>query len=349
VDDYFQQTGKRPRDCPQMYLKTALILGSFAAVYVLVVFVVQSWWLSLPLAMLLGLILAAMGFNIQHDGGHHAYSDLPWVNRLMAMTLDLMGGSSYLWHWKHAVLHHTYVNLNEHDTDIDLGPLARLSPYQKRRPYHRWQHLYLWPLYGLIAIKWQLYDDFRDAIAGKLGNQRVPRPKGWDLAGFLAGKAFFYSIAFVIPLLLHSWQMVLLHYAVTALALGIVISVVFQLAHCVEEADFPQPEPETLHIAKTWAEHQAETTVNFARRSLLANWLLGGLNFQIEHHLLPRICHVHYRALSRVVEATCREFGVRYAAHSSIWAGVRSHYRWLRRMGANEAEPATPASVPVTP
>jgi linoleoyl-CoA desaturase len=342
IDEYFQQTGKRPRDCPQMYLKTAIILGGLVTSYLLLVFVVQSAWLSLPLAVLLGLVMAAIGFNIQHDGGHHAYSEYPWVNKLMAMTLDLMGGSSYLWHLKHAVLHHTYVNLDGHDTDIDLGILGRLSPHQPRYKFHRWQHFYLWPLYGLIAIKWQLYDDFHDLWVGHLRHQRIPRPKGWDLAVFLLGKAVFFTLAFGIPLLLHSWQAVLLHYVVSAIALGSVLSIVFQLAHCVEEAEFPLPEANTLHVAKTWAEHQAETTVNFSRRSKFAHWLLGGLNFQIEHHLLPRVCHIHYPALSRLVEATCREFGVRYAAHASFWAGVRSHYRWLRQMGRPDPTPEAP-------
>lgn len=341
VDDYFQSTGKRPRDCFAMYLKTAIILATLAISYILLVFVVQVWWLSLPVAVLLGLSMAAIGFNIQHDGGHHAYSDRPWVNKLMAMTLDLMGGSSYLWHWKHGVLHHTYVNLDEHDTDIDIGLLGRLSPHQPRRKFHRWQHLYLWPLYGLIAIKWQLYDDFHDAIAGRLANQRIPRPKGWDLVIFLLGKATFFTLAFVIPLCLHSWQMVFLHYLVIALVLGAVLSVVFQLAHCVEEAEFPLPDPTTLHVPKTWAEHQAETTVNFSRRSKIAHWLLGGLNFQIEHHLLPRVCHIHYPALSPVVEETCKEYGVRYTFHESFWDGVRSHYRFLKRLGREPAPAGT--------
>jgi linoleoyl-CoA desaturase len=336
VEEYFLNTGKRPRDCPAMYLKTAIILSLFATSYVLLVFVVQSWWLSLPLVVLLGGTMACIGFNIQHDGGHQAYSDYPWVNKLMAMTLDLIGGSSYMWHWKHAVLHHTYVNIDGHDTDIDLGILGRLSPHQKRCDFHRWQHFYLWPLYGLIAIKWHLYDDFHDLWLGHLRGQRVPRPKRWDLVVFLLGKIVFFSLAFVLPLLLHSWLVVLVHYLVGSLTLGIVISVVFQLAHCVEEAEFPQPDPATLHVEKSWAEHQTETTVDFSRYSRVAHWLLGGLNFQIEHHLMPRICHIHYPALSRVVEATCREFGVRYAAHASFWAGIRSHYRWLRQMGKPE-------------
>jgi linoleoyl-CoA desaturase len=333
VDEFFLATGRRQRDCWGMYLKTAIFLAGFAVLYWLLVFVAQAWWQGLLLAMLLGLCAAEIGFNIQHDGGHQAYSTHPSVNKLMAMTLELIGGSSYLWRWKHVVFHHTYVNITGHDTDIDLGILARLTPHQKRRAYHRWQHLYLWPLYGLLAIKWQLVDDFRKLISGRISNQPFPRPRGWELAIFVAGKVIFLTLAFGIPLLFHSAGVVLLYYGVAGLVAGMVLSVVFQAAHCVEEAEFPLPREDTGRIEHAWAIHQAETTVDFARSSRLVAWLVGGLNFQIEHHLFPRISHVNYPAISRLVEETCRDFGIKYAEHRSFRAGMASHFRWLRRMG----------------
>ena len=338
VDEFFQETGQPRRDVPRMYAKTAVLLAAFALLYALLVFVAGTWWQAVPLAVLLGLATAAIGFNIQHDGGHHAYSERPWVNKATALTLDLIGGSSYLWHWKHVVYHHTYVNITGHDTDIDLGVLGRLSPHQKWYPFHRWQHFYIWPLYGLMTIKWQLYDDFRDALTGRMGGHKFPRPTGWDLVVFLAGKIVFLTLAFAIPFLFHPVWLVFLIYGVAAAVAGIVLNVVFQLAHCVEGAEFPLPEQGTARIEHAWAVHQAETTVDFARRSRVVAWLLGGLNFQIEHHLLPRICHVNFPALSKVVEATCRQFGVKFAEHHSFRAGVASHFRWLRQMGRSPAD-----------
>jgi linoleoyl-CoA desaturase len=319
-----------------MYLKTAVLFGAFATFYGLLVFAAQTWWQALPLAIMLGLTTAGIGFNVQHDGGHEAYSNRSWVNKLMSLTLDLIGGSSYLWHYKHGVYHHTYVNITHEDTDIDVGMLARLTPHQKRYWFHRFQHLYIWPLYGLFVIKWHLFDDFKDVIRGKIGNHRVPRPKGWDLFWFIAGKAVFLALAFGIPLLFHPLWVVSVFYGVAAIVLGSTLSVVFQLAHAVEAAEFPMPLAETGDIENAWAIHQVETTVDFARRSRAAAWLLGGLNFQIEHHLLPRICHINFPALSPIVEGTCREFGVKFNEHPSFRAGVASHYRWLRAMGRGE-------------
>ena len=337
IDEFFRSSGRRQRDCPQMYLKTAILLASFAASYVLLVFMAQAWWQALPLAALLGLITVAIGFNVQHDGGHHAYSNHAPLNKLMAMTLDMIGGSSYQWRWKHVIFHHTYVNIMGHDADITLGAIGRLTPHQRRLWFHRWQQFYLWPLYGLLALNWHLIGDFRDVTIGRVGEHRVPRPKGWDMVIFLAGKAIFITLAFGVPLLLHPVWVVALFYTVAALVLGLVLSVVFQLAHCVKQAKFPMPQPETGRMENAWAIHQVETTVDFARRSRVAAWLLGGLNFQIEHHLFPRICHVNYPAISELVERTCRDFGVKYQEHVSFWAGCISHFRWLRRMGMPDA------------
>lgn len=333
IEEFFQSTGRRQRDCPQMYLKTAILIASFIASYALLVFVAQKAWQALPLAIGLGLITAAIGFNVQHDGSHHAYSNHDWVNKMMAMTLDVIGGSSHHWHWKHVVFHHTYVNITGHDTDIELGGLGRLTPHRRRFWFYRWQQFYLWPLYGLMAINWHLVGDFRDIIPGRIGEHRLPRPKGWDLVVLLSGKASFLALAFGIPLLFHPVWVVALFYVVATIVIGLVLSVVFQLAHCVEQAEFPLPRHDTGRIETSWAIHQVETTVDFARRSPVAAWLLGGLNFQIEHHLFPRICHINYAHISNLVEQTCHEFGVRYSEHESFWSGVASHFRWLQRMG----------------
>ena len=333
IEQYFTSTGRRPRDCPQMYLKTAIILGWLAASYALLLIGAGTWWLAVPLAVSLGLAMAACGFNIQHDGGHQSYSERRWINRLAALTLDLLGGSSYVWARKHNVIHHSYSNIAGHDNDINIGVFGRLAPQQKRLRFHRLQHVYLWLLYGFLPIKWQLYDDFRDVITGRIEGRRFARPVGWDLVTFVGGKVVFFTLAFVIPLLMYSPWIVLLCYVGASCVQGLALSVVFQLAHCVEEAAFPLPRADTGRIEAAWAVHQVQTTVDFAPGNRWLSWFIGGLNFQIEHHLFPRLCHVHYRALSDVVQQTCREMGLKYTAHQTFFSALASHFRWLRQMG----------------
>lgn len=336
VDAYFEKTGKRRRDCPQMYFKTATMFTWLIATYVLLVVFVHTWWLAIPLAVLLGLAVAGIGFNVQHDGGHKAYSDHQWINRLMAMSMDLVGGSSYIWDLKHNSIHHTYTNIAGHDDDIDVGFLGRLSPQQPRFKFHRLQGIYLWLLYGFLAMKWHLFDDFFTLAKGRVGGHKLARPKGRDLAVFIGGKVLFFFFVFGLPMLFHHWYEVLGLYAIAAFVSGVTMSVVFQLAHCVEEAAFPVPIDDgdgKSHIETAWAVHQVQTTVDFARRNKFLCWFLGGLNFQVEHHLFHKICHVHYPALSKVVEDACIEFGIQYNAHKSMVSAVISHGKFLVEMG----------------
>jgi linoleoyl-CoA desaturase len=330
---YFAQTGLSERDSPRMYLKTAVLLLWFGASYALLAFAATTLWQGALLSLSLALAMAGIGFGIQHDANHGAYSRRGAVNRVMGLTLDMLGASSYLWRFKHNLSHHTYTNLAGADDDINFLPFARLSPAQPRYRLHRLQQFYLWALYWFLFPKWNFVDDFKTLMHARISGQGFPRPRGASAVELIAGKVVFIAWAFVVPMLFHRWWVVLLFYAATSLVLGTTLAVVFMLAHCVEEADFPALAPDTARLPRAWAVHQVETTVDFAGRNRLLSWYVGGLNFQIEHHLFPRICHVHYPRIAEIVRAACAEFGVRYAAHEKFLGALASHWRWLRRMG----------------
>jgi linoleoyl-CoA desaturase len=316
-----------------LHLKSAILLGWLAVSYVALVWGATVWWQAVPLAVSLALAMAGVGFNIQHDGNHGAYSHCAWVNKLAALSLNLLGGDAYFWHFKHNIAHHTYPNIAGHDDDIYLGPLARLSPHDRRYWFHRFQHLYIWGLYALLAINWQLLGDYRQMIKPGIGKTPVSRPQGWDQLWFWAGKLAFLTLAFVVPLLRHQAFDVIAIYLVNTTVLGLTLAIVFQLAHCVEEAHFRVPPPGSRHIDREFVAHQIETAVDFARDNRLLTWYLGGLNFQIEHHLFPKTSHVHYPEISPLVEETCREHGIAHLSHPTMRGALRSHVRWLKRMG----------------
>lgn len=329
---YFARAGLPQRDNPRMFLKTAVLLVWFGASYALLVFVAANFWEGALLSLSLAFSMAGIGFCIQHDANHGAYSNHRAVNRVMGLTLDMLGASSYLWRFKHNLSHHTYTNLMGEDDDINFVPFARLSPAQPRYRLHRVQQFYLWALYWFLYPKWNFVDDFKSLTKARISGHPFPRPRGASAVELIAGKAVFITWAFLIPLLFHSWWIVLLFYSGASLVLGTTLAVVFMLAHCVEEAEFPE-RPGTDRLSRPWAEHQVQTTVDFARGNRLLTWYVGGLNFQIEHHLFPHVCHVHYPRIAPIVQATCAEFGVRYAAHDSFHSALASHWRWLRRMG----------------
>lgn len=341
VHEYFEHSGLSPRDSPRMFVKTAVLLVWFGASYALLVFAATTWFQGALAAMSLAFAAAGIGFSVQHDANHGAYSDHRAVNRIMGLTLDMLGASSYLWRFKHNIFHHTYTNLAGADDDIGISPLARLSPVQPRYRFHRLQQFYVWVLYGFLILKWHLVYDFKNVLRARIARNRFPRPRRWSLVELIAGKVVFFGWALVVPTLFHPWWVVLLFYAGTAILLGFVLSVVFQVAHCVEEADFPEPAPGTDRLPDAWAVHQVQTTVDFGRGNRLLTWYVGGLNYQIEHHLFPRICHVHYPRIGKIVQTVCAEFGVRYTTHVSFLDAVSSHWRWLRRMGRVPLSEAT--------
>jgi linoleoyl-CoA desaturase len=333
VTAYFEATGVSRHGSWALWIKTGLLFLWVAASYAALVFYASSPWQVGLLCVSLGLAMAAVGFNVQHDGGHRAYSSSRRVNRMMGFSLDVLGGSSYFWNFKHNIAHHSYPNISGSDDDIYVGPLGRLSPWDRRYGFHRFQHLYMWPLYALLAIKWQLIDDARFIVSPGIADTHVPRPGRFEHALFWLGKAIFVALAFALPLAFHPLWKVLVGYLLTGAALGVVLAAVFQLAHCVEEASYGVPSTPDRVMDRDWATYQVESTVNFGRDSRLLTWFVGGLNFQIEHHLFPRVCHTHYPALAPIVERVCRSHGVRYFAFPSIWSALRSHQRWLRQLG----------------
>jgi len=333
VDRYFQETGLPERDVPRMYLKTALILAWFAGSYLFLLFFARSGWGLGIGAVSLGLAMAGIGFNIQHDANHGGYSNHRAVNRTLGWMLDVLGGSSYLWRWKHNVFHHTHPNVSTLDTDVESEPFIRMAPAQRRHKHHRLQHLYAWWLYGLLAVLWHFTSDFVDLTTGKMKGRTVPRPSGGALWALIAGKGVFFSWVFLVPALRHPLWQVVLAYGIASVVLGFTLSVVFQLAHCVGEATFPTVPEGGAAFECDFAEHQIRTTVDFARGNRLVTWYLGGLNYQVEHHLFPQVSHLHYPALAAIVEDTCRAHGVLYRAHARVGDALLSHARWLKEMG----------------
>lgn len=312
-----------------MYAKAAALVALSVGAYATLVFAADTWIAALASGSVLALALVGIGFNVQHDGNHGTFSRRPWVNRLAGFSLDLIGASSYFWKDKHNHNHHVYTNIPHEDADINLGPMARLSVEHPWFWWHRYQHLYLWVLYMFVHLRY-LYSDIQRLAFGKNDGLSAGYPKGADMAWLLGGKAFFLTMAFAVPLTRHAPGRVLLAYVLVSMVMGLVFSVVFQLAHSVDVADHPLGGDVTR---PEWAVHQVATTANFSTGSRIATFLLGGLNYQREHHLFPKIAHVHYPAIAEVVREVCAEHGVECRENRTLGHALASHYRFVRAMG----------------
>lgn len=336
VYSYFETNNISRHADWRMFLKTGIILSLLAVSYFLLVFVTSSLVMAIITAVVVAQAFALVGFNIMHDGGHESYSKSKKVNWTMGFTLNLIGGSQMFWRHKHNILHHTYTNISELDDDIRLGSIMRLSPAQPRRPWHRLQQIYAFPAYGLMTLLWVTIGDFRKFFTKRIGDYKLPTPSVSEATLFFLTKIFYFGYMLVLPMFFHPIWKVVTFFLFVHFVLGFTLAIIFQLAHTVEDNAFPEPDPETGYMENEWAVHEVETTANFAPRSKVAAWYLGGLNYQIEHHLFPRICHIHYPAISKIVQKVCNEFGIAYVSYPSIGAAIAAHYRFLKRLGEKE-------------
>lgn len=335
VDAYFEQEKIAKTGNLKLYSKAIFFLSSAIALYITLVFFTPSTPIALVLCGLLGISMAGIGFNVMHDGAHGSFSSKKWINEIMAHTLNALGGSAFLWKAKHNGVHHTFTNIHEMDDDIDISIWMRVHRAQKHYWFHRFQSSYWVILYGFTYLLWVFVLDFGKYFSGKIASTRYQKMPIGEHIGFWFTKMMYLIVFFAIPIWSVGLGATLLGYLVTAFICGLVIAVVFQLAHVVSDVEFPEPD-EKGKIATEWAVHQVATTANFSTSSKPVSFFMGGLNFQVEHHLFPKISHIHYPALNKIIRETCEEFNIKYVEYSSVWQALQSHVRYLHQMSRPE-------------
>ena len=334
VAQHFEQRGISTKANGAMIAKTVIMFLLTFGPYALILTNRFSLWTMLGLSIVMGVGLAGIGFSVAHDALHGAYSERPWVNRMMGFSFDLMGANGYLWKITHNIIHHTYTNIHGVDEDLTVSPLLRLSPEAERKPIHRWQHIYAFGAYAFSTLFWVFVKDYKYILQRDLGpyeNKKHPRS---EIAILLGGKAVYYTWAIIVPLLvLHvTWWQFAIGYVAMNLTAGAILGIVFQLAHVVEETAHPNPGTDGV-MEHAWLVHEMETTSNFGRKNRLLCWYVGGLNFQIEHHLFPKVCSIHYPVISDIVRQTAAQYGIIYHQHETLMDAIRSHFRTLKRLG----------------
>ncbi|MGV3556948.1 fatty acid desaturase family protein [Larkinella arboricola] len=335
VDAHFKEQGLSPHANGPMWIKAGLFLGGYLLLYGLILSNQFGPWTMLALAAGLGALAAFIGFNVSHDALHGAFSSHSWVNKLLGDTFYLLGANPYVWKITHNMVHHTYTNIPGHDEDIEIAPgLIRVDTDEPLRPWQRYQHWYAFALYSLASLSWVFRKDYLKFFKRQIGqhdNSVHPRKQYFML---FISKAAYYFFFLLLPYLVLdlAWWQILTGFLAIHLVEGLILGLVFQLAHVVEGTAFPVP-IEGVGIQEAWAVHQLRTTANFAPRSAVAAFFCGGLNRQIEHHLFPKVCHIHYPALTEIVKQTAHDFNLPYLENPSFVSALHSHYRLLKKLG----------------
>jgi linoleoyl-CoA desaturase len=336
VDNYFAENNISRTANTTMVVKSVVLLLSYMLPFVALLAFQPAFPLSLLLWFVMGLGVAGIGMSVMHDANHGAFSSNKRVNFLMGHTLNLVGGSAFNWKLQHNILHHTYTNVVEMDEDIQDRLVLRFSPHTKVKFFHRLQWVYAFVLYGLLTLYWVVAKDFVQYglfIKNGVNANSASENRNW-LLKLITMKVLYFFVMLAVPTLFFGipFLQVLLGFLLMHFVAGIILTVVFQLAHTVEGTSHPRPD-EHGNIENDWAIHQMNTTVNFSRNSKFLSWYVGGLNFQIEHHLFPRVCHVHYPAIAKIVKETAAEFDIPYLENETFGQAVRSHIATLHRFG----------------
>ena len=337
INLYFSEKEISPKAGSAMVMKSIFLMSLVALTYTALLLNFAGAFGVLALYVLLGFFVAIGVMNIAHDALHGSYVSRTAGNRILGLVMDLSGASSFYWKKEHTIDHHTFTNIAEHDADLKVPIVLRFCPKMPYRSFHRFQHWYAPVLYSLNLIHWiyssdlkRIYHIFKNLRSGS-GN-----PTPVEITLLLSFKILHTLLFLAIPILTLSvpwWQVVLGYIGYLATA-GLTVTTIFQLAHIVENVAFPLPDEEGK-MDNSFARHQLSTTSNFATESRLVSFLFGGLNFQVEHHILPHICHTHLRKISPIVQSTAIEFGLPYHKNPTFFSAIRSHFRTLKKLGKN--------------
>ena len=337
VDAYFTENKIDPTGNAAMKVKTIAMVSMYLLPYAVIVSgVATNLWVFFGLWLMMGIGMTGIGTSIMHDSNHGSYSNNKFLNKYLGKIIALVGGYEVTCKIQHNILHHTYTNIEGLDDDINAGVFLRFSPHSKKYFFHRYQQYYAWLLYGLLTLQWATIKDFRQVYdyhkKDLLKKEKITLSKAmWQLAIY---KIFYYLYIFVIPVFVTGipWQYVLIGFLIMHFTAGLLLSAIFQLAHVMEEMEFPLPS-EDRKMENSWAVHQVLNTANFSPNSTILSWYVGGLNRQIEHHLFPHICHVHYKKLAVIVKDTAKQYGLPYQEEPTFVSALVTHFRMLKKLG----------------
>ncbi len=337
VDTYFKTNHLSKNGNSSLYIKSIVVLSLYLLPYLLMITgIVSSFAMVLMCWILIGMGKAAVGMAVMHDANHRTFSGNPKVNSFFSKSLFLLGGFPPNWQHQHNTMHHGFTNIDDYDEDIDPGPYLRLSPHKPLYKIHRYQHLYAWFLYGLMTISWVTSKDFVQLNRYRKEGVKLNSTKTYKqlFTNLVFAKILYYAVFILIPMIVlpFAWYWIVVFFFAMHFTSGFILTVIFQTAHVVPSTLFPLPDKNGT-IENNWAIHQLATTSNFAPKNKLLSWFIGGLNYQVEHHLFPNISHVHYRKISPIVEATALKYNLPYNVQPGFVRAVIAHGRMLKQLG----------------
>ena len=338
ISDYFKKHNLSIKGNFWLFLKAIVILSVYIVPWIMLIIFPLNGWIAASLCILIGIGEAGVGMNVMHDAAHGSLSRKKWVNNLFQSSMYILGSNIFNWKIQHNLFHHTYTNIYGFDPDIGTKLVIRLNDHSKIRRYHKYQYFYSFFLYGLMTLSKIVLDVVQLFQYNKSGltKQQKANPRK-EMAILLVSKTLYFLVFIGVPLWLSSflWWEIVIGFIIVHFTAGIIMSTVFQMAHVVEGAKQPLPD-ENGTIPHEWMVHQLHCTSDFAPKNRILGWYIGGLNYQIEHHLFPNISHIHYRKIAPIVQTTATKFGIFYNVKPTFVSALSSHINRLKELGSEE-------------
>ncbi len=337
VRTYFESKEIEKHGNSEILIKTLLMVLLYFIPYALMLTgVVSSIVPMLICWVFMGLGMSGLGLVTMHDANHSSFSKHRWINYFFGNSLYLLGGFPANWKYQHNTLHHGYTNVEGHDEDIAHSGVLRFSPHKPLKKVHKYQYIYAWFLYGLMTFSWVTVNDFKRLIKYKKIGAVLNNTGNYKTLFFklLASKIIYYSVFLVLPIVLLpvAWYWVLLGFFLMHFTSGFILSIIFQTAHVVPTSNYPLPDNNN-ELNNNWVVHQLHTTCDFAPKSRIFSWLIGGLNYQVVHHLFPYISHIHYKGMAVIVQETIKKYNLPYHVNRTFVEALYQHMLMLKSLG----------------
>jgi len=316
----------------QLWTKFACYFSLTTLSYSLLYFTDSSVWFVLSFVFY-GFVSLLFAFNFSHDFSHDTVFKSRRLNHLcFVLMYAMIGAHAEAWKQRHVNSHHFAPNVAGYDSDLQIAKIIRVVPNSEYCCYHKYQHLYAPFAYISYSLFWVFVKDFVILFSK---DQYAERKGLLYHLSFWAQKGFYLALILALPLLFSGqpWPLVLVGFLCMHLSQSLFLLFTFFMTHHVEKTVYPTTNEDGM-INTSWLMNQVRSSNDMYPFSKTANFIFGGVNNHIAHHLFAHIHHVHYPALNRILYETLQDNGI-VPNQTTYWGGIVSHLRLLKRMGSS--------------
>lgn len=321
-----------------IWTKFIFYCGMSILLYTLL-FQLQNAFLFVLCFIAYGLVALLFAFNFAHDLSHNTIFKSKKLNNIgYTIIYTIVGAHAEAWKKRHVHSHHYAPNVEDYDSDLNITNLIRVIPNSPYSWFHKYQYIYAPIAYTSYSLFWVFIKDF---VILYTPDEYGSKKNFWYHLSFWMQKLIYISIIFILPITF-SYQSVFivsLGFLLMHLVQSLFLLFTFFMTHHVVGTAYPTTD-EGGYINTSWTMNQIRSSNDMHPFSEVANFILGGFNNHIAHHLFPHIHHIYYPKMNKIIYEVLQNHGIK-PNQTSYWGGILSHLKLLRLMGRKPENQAT--------